>query len=97
LQGIQDESEVLFSYISEHSNEYSLESYSLDYSKNIPEPQRIRLVQFIIQRCFLVVVSTPNLETAYRIFSILNDRGFNISLADILKAEIIENIDKEQH
>ncbi|HEY9635059.1 MAG TPA: DUF262 domain-containing HNH endonuclease family protein [Coleofasciculaceae cyanobacterium] len=96
LQGTQGESEVLFSYISKHFNEYSLESYSLDYSNNIPEPQRLRLAQFIIQRCFLVVVSTPNLETAYRIFSILNDRGFNISLTDILKAEIIGNIDKEQ-
>jgi len=96
LQGIQNESELLFSYYSNNFNEYSPESYSLDYSENIPEPQRIRLAQFIIHRCFLVVVSTPNLETAYRIFAILNDRGFNISLADILKSEIIGKIDKEQ-
>lgn len=53
------------------------------------EFQRIRLAQFIINRCFLVVVSTPDLGSAYRIFSVLNDRGLDLSLTDILKAEII--------
>ena len=56
------------------------------------ESQRVRLVQFIITRCFLVVVSTPDLESAYRIFSVLNGRGLDLSLPDILKAEIIGQI-----
>lgn len=50
---------------------------------------RVRLGKFIVQRCFLVVVSTPDLDSAYRIFSVLNDRGLDLSLTDILKAEII--------
>lgn len=58
----------------------------------VPEAQRIRLAQFVIQRCLLVVVSTPDLDSAYRIFSILNDRGLDLSYADILKAEIIGRI-----
>ncbi len=33
------------------------------------------LAQFVLTRCFLVVVSTPDLDSAYRIFSVLNDRG----------------------
>lgn len=57
---------------------------------------RIRLGQFIIKRCFLVMVSTPDLDSAFRIFSVLNDRGLNLSLTDILKAEIIGKIPKEQ-
>lgn len=58
----------------------------------LPEARRIQLAQFVIQRCFLVVVSTPDLSSAYRIFSVLNDRGLDLSPADILKAEIIGQI-----
>jgi len=39
-----------------------------------------------------VVVSTPDLDSAYRIFSVLNSRGLNLSPTDILKAEIIGGI-----
>ena len=35
------------------------------------------------------MVSTPNFDSAYRIFSILNNRGLNLSVADILKADLI--------
>jgi len=70
--------------------------YLFNSITNISDDQKFRLAQFIIQRCLLVVVSTPTLETAYRIFSILNDRGFNISLTDILKADLIGKITKEQ-
>ncbi len=55
----------------------------------LPETRRVRLAQFLVQRCLLVVVSTPDLSSAYRIFAVLNDRGLDLSFADILKAEII--------
>lgn len=54
-----------------------------------------RLAQFITKRCFLIIVSTPDLDSAYRIFSVLNDRGMDLSHADILKAEIIGKIQEE--
>ena len=41
-------------------------------------------------------MSTPDLESAYRIFSVLNDRGLNLSHTDILKAEIIGQISPDQ-
>ncbi len=47
------------------------------------------LAQFLLTRCYLIAVSTPDLESAYRIFSILNDRGMDLSHTDILKAEVI--------
>lgn len=47
------------------------------------------LARFVLTRCYLVVVSTPDLDSAYRIFSVLNDRGLELSHADILKAEVI--------
>ena len=64
--------------------------------ENISDSQRVRLAQFIINRCFLVVVSTPDMDSAYRIFSVLNDRGLDLSLTDILKAEIIGQIPDSQ-
>ncbi|NEU78970.1 DUF262 domain-containing protein [Nostoc sp. UIC 10630] len=58
--------------------------------------QLLRLTQFILKRCFLVVVSTPDIDSAYRIFSVINNRGMDLSHADILKAEIIGKISLEQ-
>lgn len=55
----------------------------------ISEDDRIRLAQYIVTRCFLVVVATPDLDSAYRIFSVLNSRGLDLSATDILKAQII--------
>lgn len=55
------------------------------------------LVSFIVSRCVLVVVSTPNPDAGFRIFRILNDRGMPLSLPDILKADVIGRIaDAEQ-
>ncbi|WP_426020764.1 DUF262 domain-containing protein [Brevundimonas sp. DWR2-3-1b1] len=59
------------------------------------EEDRARLAQFIVTRCFLVVVSTPDLDSAYRIFSVMNSRGLDLSATDILKAEIIGAIPSE--
>jgi len=60
--------------------------------EKVPEDVRLRLAGFIVSRCFLIVVTTPDFAAAYRIFSILNDRGMNLSHADILKAEIIGQV-----
>ncbi len=64
----------------------------LDRLADLAEAQRIRLAQFIVQRCLLVAVSTPDLDSAYRIFSVLNDRGLDLSYTDILKAELIGRV-----
>ena len=55
----------------------------------IDEDRRGILVSFIVQRCFLVVVSTSDQESAYRIFEVMNNRGLDLSPTDILKAQII--------
>lgn len=56
----------------------------------------LRLVQFIVTRCYLVAVATPDLDAAYRIFGVMNSRGLDLSATDILKAEIIGAIAKAQ-
>ncbi|BAZ29397.1 hypothetical protein NIES4074_18420 [Cylindrospermum sp. NIES-4074] len=64
--------------------------------RNISESKLLLLSRFIITRCFLVVVSTPDIDSAYRIFSVLNNRGMDLSHADILKAEIIGKISPDK-
>ena len=56
---------------------------------NLDEDKRKILARFIVQRCFLVIVSTSDQESAYRIFAVMNDRGLDLSPTDILKAQII--------
>ena len=50
---------------------------------------RDRLMGFLLQRCYLVVVSASDQDSAYRVFSVINSRGLDLSPTDILKAEII--------
>lgn len=58
----------------------------------LEQSELIRLVQFTITRCYLVVVATPDLDSAYRIFGVLNSRGLDLSATDILKAEIVGGV-----
>ncbi len=52
------------------------------------------LSQFIIRNCYLVVVSTRDTSSAHRIFSVMNDRGLDLTPPDILKAEVVGAIDE---
>lgn len=49
-------------------------------------------VKFIVQRCYLVAVSTPNRQSAFRVFSVLNNRGLDLLPIDIIKADVIGKI-----
>lgn len=52
--------------------------------------------KFIIQKCCIVIVSTPNEKSAFRIFSVMNDRGLDLLPSDILKSYLIGKLDSEQ-
>lgn len=56
---------------------------------SLEQSKRDRLTMFLVQRCYLVVVSASDQNSAYRIFSVMNDRGLDLSPTDILKADII--------
>ncbi|EOE5654023.1 DUF262 domain-containing HNH endonuclease family protein [Cronobacter sakazakii] len=47
---------------------------------------------FLVQRCFLVAVSTPSQQSAFRVFSVLNNRGLDLLPSDIVKADVIGRI-----
>ena len=59
---------------------------------NLTQDRRESFAAFLLQHTYLVIVTTPDLESAFRIFSVLNDRGLDLSIADILKAEIVGSI-----
>lgn len=51
---------------------------------------------FLVQRCFLVAVSTPSQKSAFRVFSVLNNRGLDLLPTDIVKADVIGRISEAQ-
>lgn len=51
---------------------------------------------FLMTRCFLVVVSTPSQQSAFRVFSVLNNRGLDLLPSDIIKAEAIGKISESK-
>ena len=53
--------------------------------------------KFLLNRCFLVVVCTPNRDSAFRVFSVMNSRGLDLLPTDIIKSETIGKlVDSEQ-
>lgn len=61
----------------------------LGKAKALPPADLTALWQFLANDCSLVVISTPDLEAAYRIFSVLNNRGLDLAPIDIVKAEVL--------
>ncbi|MCY4305843.1 MAG: DUF262 domain-containing HNH endonuclease family protein [Aestuariivita sp.] len=55
-----------------------------------------KFVEFLVERCFLVAVSTPNDQSAYRVFSVMNDRGLDLKTTDIIKAHIIGELTPDE-
>ena len=62
----------------------------------LSDDDRWSLASFIVQQCFLVVVTATDRDSAYRIFSVMNDRGLDLSPTDILKAEVIGSLDETE-
>lgn len=74
-----------------------------ELTERCPDPDHLSLESWILHlytnlltKCYLVVVSTSDFDTAYRIFSTINSRGLDLELNDILKSEIIGKIEKEE-
>jgi hypothetical protein len=57
----------------------------------------VYLLKNILEKCYLVTVTTSDFDTAYRIFSTINTRGLDLQLNDILKSEIIGKIEGDEN
>lgn len=61
----------------------------LEKAKALSPADLSALWKFLANDCSLVVISTPDLEAAYRIFSVLNNRGLDLAPIDIIKAQVL--------
>lgn len=62
----------------------------------LADDERKRLFVMMASRTFLVVVSTPDLNSAYRIFSVMNARGLPLTPPDIFKSQLIGAIPESE-
>lgn len=60
------------------------------------DDKRQRLAAMLGTRTFLVVVSTPDLNSAHRIFSVMNARGLDLTPSDIFKSKVIGDVPAQE-
>jgi hypothetical protein len=53
-------------------------------------------IAFLLTCCYLVAVSTPSQESAFRVFSVMNSRGLDLQPTDIIKADTIGKLKGEK-
>jgi hypothetical protein len=54
--------------------------------------QRRRLADFLLDKCHVVVVTTTGIDTAHRMFTVLNATGKPLARNDILKADLLGSV-----
>lgn len=60
------------------------------------QDELIKFSRFLLNRCFLVAVSTDSQDSAFRVFSVMNSRGLDLLPIDIIKSEVIGEIPEEE-
>lgn len=61
--------------------------------QNLNEAEDIKgFTRFVLNNALFIYVATDNMQDAFRLFTILNNRGIPLTAADILKSENISNI-----
>lgn len=70
--------------------------YYLDRLNDLDPSTMTTLSSVIATLCYIVVVSTPNFDSAFRIFTVLNDRGLDLMASDIFKARVVGEIPESE-
>jgi len=74
----------------------TLVAFKTFFAEN-PEINIIDYLAFILNNVVMIYVSASTLEDAFRLFSVMNDRGLKLGNADILKSSNLEKIqDREE-
>jgi hypothetical protein len=63
---------------------------------SLDEADRRHLADYLCDECHFVVVLTPDIDRAHRLFTVLNERGRSLQRNDILKAELLKDIPVER-
>lgn len=59
---------------------------------NYTPEERARLCDYLLDRCEVVVILSDEIDRAYRMFIVLNERGKKLQRNDILKADVISRL-----
>ncbi len=96
INGLNDLNNIKLSKVSD-SQENLLENAKLFVQRlgKLNQEELKRLSTFVLTRCMLVVVWTPDIDSAFRIFSVLNTRGLPLSPTDIIKSDCLSGIDEK--
>ncbi|WP_139492167.1 DUF262 domain-containing protein [Brevibacillus dissolubilis] len=70
--------------------------YFMDRLNELDEQTIKTLPGVIATLCYIVIVSTPNFDSAFRIFTVLNDRGLDLMTSDIFKARVIGDVPESE-
>ncbi len=89
-KGLNNESQLNI----KKNSQLFLERISKQLANN--DQQIKEFAAFLLQRCFLVAVSTPSQQSAFRVFSVMNSRGLDLQPTDIIKADIIGQLNTEK-
>lgn len=87
--GLENESRINV----QRNCKYFVESIDETFNGNVDELSAF--VAFVLTRCYLVVVSTPSQDSAFRVFSVMNSRGLDLRPTDIIKADTIGKLKTE--
>ena len=88
LYNLKDEKNISISHM---ANAILILRKELSQRKDIFE-----FAKYINKKALFIYVSTSNTEDAFRMFTILNDRGIPLTSADILKSENIGALDSDK-
>ena len=66
------------------------------FFRDNPNAKPEDLLQFLLNKVLLIYVSTEDLEDAFRLFTILNNRGIPLRNSDILKSMNLGAVDKPE-
>lgn len=56
----------------------------------------LSFIDFILDNCYVVEVVSDNLESAFRMFSVLNSRGLNLSPIDLVKPQLFKDFSETE-
>jgi hypothetical protein len=59
---------------------------------NLEPAERLRLADFLLDACFIVLVSSSDIDRAHHLFMILNATGKQLASKDILKADLLGKV-----
>lgn len=71
-----------------------LEKIKATFNNNVDDIMNFG--SFLVQRCYIVAVYTPNKSSAFRVFSVMNSRGLDLMPIDIIKADIVGKIPESE-